>query len=269
MLAETKSQSDNMKAEKKKDKKIFIKYLAMLAIFFLFGMGCGVAAKFLGDMAGNYESAFEVLTRALGYAVPVIFIVGNISIFLVSLRIYHKARKMGDMWDGEEETLIDELERLQNYPILLSNIALICNFVFFAVNIELTIDQIKSGGSLLFWMNIVVFLVSYGLEMIVIKLVYDLEKKLNPEKKGNVFDMHFNRKWLESSDEAQKQIIYISAYSAYQAANKACAVLCAIAVAAQLCLGTGVFPIICICTIWIVLVVTSTRMTMKLENGRN
>lgn len=267
MSAEIKSQSDNRKPEKEKDKKIFIKYLVMLIICFILGMGCGGAARFLGDMAGYSEDTFGTLASILEYMVPVIFIVGNISIFLISLFIYRKAKKMGDMWDGEDEDLIDELERLQNYPILLSNIVLICNFVFFAINIELTTDQIKSGGSLLFWINIVVFLVSYGLEMIITKLVYELEKKLNPEKKGNVFDMHFNKKWLESSDEAQKQIIYKSAYSAYQAANKACVVLCAIAVTAQLCLGTGVFPIVCICTIWMVLVVANVRMTMKLENG--
>ena len=45
---------------------------------------------------------------------------------------------------------------------------------------------------------------------LIAKLVVDLEKKLNPEKKGSVFEMQFQKTWLESCDEAQKQQHHIA-----------------------------------------------------------
>ncbi len=104
-----------------------------------------------------------------------------------------------------------------------------------------------------------------ALNIIISKVTVDLEKKLNPEKQGSVFDMKFDKKWEASSDEAQKQIMYKAAYTAFRAANMACLTAWTIAVVIQMFVKTGVFPVVCICAIWLVLNVTYSRTAMKLQ----
>ena len=58
--------------------------------------------------------------------------------------------------------------------------------------------------------------------------------------------------------------MYKSAYAAFQVANMSCLVIWAIVVFIQFFLHTGVFPVICICAIWLVLNVTYSRTAMKL-----
>jgi hypothetical protein len=101
--------------------------------------------------------------------------------------------------------------------------------------------------------------------IIISKVTVDLEKKLNPEKQGSVFDMRFAKKWEASCDEAQKQIMCKSAYAAFQAANMTCLILWWIAVVIQIFANTGGFPVTCICAIWLVLNVTYSRTAMKLQ----
>ncbi len=53
----------------------------------------------------------------------------------------------------------------------------------------------------------------------------DAVKRMNPEKTASVYDVKFQRKWMDSCDEAEKLMIGKCAYKAYAAANTACAVL--------------------------------------------
>ena len=80
--------------------------------------------------------------------------------------------------------------------------------------------------------------------------------------------MKFDRKWEASSDEAERQIMYKAAYTAFRAANMACLIIWTIAVVIQMFVHTGVFPVICICAIWLVLNVTYSRMVIELQSHK-
>ena len=58
------------------------------------------------------------------------------------------------------------------------------------------------------------------------RFIVELEKKLNPEKKGDVIETNFSKKWEDSCDEAQKMIIYEAGYRAYRAGMKAFTFIC-------------------------------------------
>ena len=51
----------------------------------------------------------------------------------------------------------------------------------------------------------------------------DAVKRMNPEKTASVYDVKFQRKWMDSCNEAEKLMIGKCAYKAYAAANTACA----------------------------------------------
>ena len=47
----------------------------------------------------------------------------------------------------------------------------------------------------------------------------DAAKKTNPEKTASVYDTKFQKKWLDSCDEAEKIMIGKCAFKAYAATN--------------------------------------------------
>ncbi len=68
---------------------------------------------------------------------PFLFAGYNLVLFAACLIINRKAKGLLTAWDGEEETVLDTIEHLLNYPILLGNIALILNLFAFPLSIQL------------------------------------------------------------------------------------------------------------------------------------
>lgn len=53
----------------------------------------------------------------------------------------------------------------------------------------------------------------------------DCVKIMNPEKTASVYDMKFQKKWLETCDEAEKIIVGKCAFKAFNITNSMCSVL--------------------------------------------
>ena len=69
-------------------------------------------------------------------------------------------------------------------------------------------------------------------------------KLVNPEKKGSIFETDFNKKWLNSCDEAQKMQVYRAGFVAYNAGIKCCVALWILSLVGMTALDTGVLPVI-------------------------
>ncbi|MCD7847086.1 MAG: DUF3169 family protein [Oscillospiraceae bacterium] len=94
----------------------------------------------------------------------------------------------------------------------------------------------------------------------------DAVKSTNPEKKGSVYDMRFQKKWLASCDEAEKAMIGQCAYKAYQTTNTTCTVLAVILALSAMIFGTGFLPSLAVCIVW--LANTSAYMKAAKKLGR-
>ena len=101
------------------------------------------------------------------------------------------------------------------------------------------------------------------------QLMVDLEKEMNPSKKGSVYDAKFRDKWEESCDELEKVIIYKSAYKAYKTTALTCIVLWVVTATLSIAFKTGPLPSIAVTVIWLVQTVSYCREAMKLERGGN
>lgn len=80
----------------------------------------------------------------------------------------------------------------------------------------------------------------------------DTTKKMNPEKTASVYDMKFQKKWMESCDEAEKIMIGKCAFKAYAATNTVCSILSIVLAVCALVFGIGFLPSLVVCLIWIV-----------------
>ena len=97
----------------------------------------------------------------------------------------------------------------------------------------------------------------------------DAVKRMNPEKTASVYDVKFQRKWMDSCDEAEKLMIGKCAYKAYAAANTACAVLAIIFAVYALIFNTGFLPSFAVCVIWFVLRFIYYRETIRYSKAGN
>lgn len=105
--------------------------------------------------------------------------------------------------------------------------------------------------------------------MIIQQRCVDAVKRMNPEKTASVYDVKFQRKWMDSCDEAEKLMIGKCAYKAYAAANTACAVLAIIFAACALIFNTGFLPSFAVCVIWFVLQFIYYRETIRYSKAGN
>lgn len=105
--------------------------------------------------------------------------------------------------------------------------------------------------------------------MIIQQRCVDAVKRMNPEKTASVYDVKFQRKWMDSCDEAEKIIVGKCAYKAYAAANTACAALAIIFAVCALIFNTGFLPSLAVCVIWFVLQFIYYMETIRYSKAGN
>lgn len=97
----------------------------------------------------------------------------------------------------------------------------------------------------------------------------DTAKQTNPEKKASVYDMQFQKKWLEDCDEAEKLMIGKCAFKAYAATNAVCTVLAIVLAVCALVFDIGFLPSLTVCLVWIVNLSVYCKEAMRYSKAGN
>lgn len=238
--------------EKKTEKKAVLKFVLLILISAALGAGTSMLMGWLTHWDGI---SFQGLGDMLGAMVPWVFLFTNLISAIAAMLICHRAKKQIGQWDGEDEC-IEQTEQQLSCGLLLANIMTVVNFFLFSAGIEVSLNT-KLGdqyGVILFPACILIFILGYVWIFFVNYRVVKLEKQINPEKRGSVFDVKFQKQWLESCDEAEKLMVYRCGFRAYQVGNKVCMGLWLVALFLQLWADTGLFPVLSICVIWLSMV---------------
>ncbi|GFO84389.1 MULTISPECIES: DUF3169 family protein [Anaerostipes] len=217
-----------------------------------------VAAGIVGGFAGFFGTALseqikasseiwtEITGNILFYLFPIVFLVLHIA----SFGIYSKYKKIKDMWDGEDEDSANQIEEKISYAIWAEYIATALGFLYFAL--MLGGEVFDSFG---LWKGISVFLI-FVINVVLVTIMQqkcvDLEKEMNPEKEGSVYDTKFSEKWLESCDEAEKMMIYRSAWASYRVMGTAYVVAWIVTFLANEFFDTGLFACCIVVLLWII-----------------
>ena len=191
---------------KKNKKTILASVLYMVGLGLLVGFGSG----FIFDKL-NIGGLIEVLSSFLGKN-ALALIIGLCSLFAVlGLYFYLKAKKEveeGLREDGFIETkYIDYANAMRDAGLftLLSLIIIIYNLLK------------KSSNSLKNTLIILVILFVFtSINSIISYLTYKLVRKIEPERKTDVFDFFFESKFMAESDERDKLKYYKKGYLAFK-----------------------------------------------------
>lgn len=254
-----------MKNKKKTNKKIYITFIVVMAV--LYGAGYLVGSLMAkGERNGSLKTMLEVLKKSMTVVVPPLYLVLAVASLIVVCILYLSCKKMHkNLQENPDDELWDCLEEKLNQPLILSQVMTIANLFFFGSVIWMAefMDYGQNGGyeKILLAADIVLFfviLICGG--MLIPKGIVDIEKKLNPEKEGDVFDFKFNEVWFSSCDEAQKLIVYQATYQAYKNTNLTCVVLYVLTFIGMLAFKTGIFPMLCV---FIVMLVNSLSYMLR------
>lgn len=108
------------------------------------------------------------------------------------------------------------------------------------------------------------FVYEYFWQIRYVKLI----QKTHPEKKGDPSSLKFQEQWLESCDEAEKEIIYRSSYKAFMTVNRTVPILLVGTMVAHLYFDTGMFAVVVVSIIWLVTQFTYARSCVRLRETR-
>ena len=98
--------------------------------------------------------------------------------------------------------------------------------------------------------------------------VVDLTRRINPEKQGSVYDLRFQKKWLASCDEAERQRIGQAAYSSFLVTSRTAMVVWIVMVLVNLHLPIGPLPVLAALVPWGVGQISYLVTCLKMERSR-
>ena len=254
------------KEKQKNDKKVFIKWIFTIALAFILGCIGGILASAHPEMIDAFLQMFANTNDFLLILLVVLFLLSIVLGYGYSFFKYRKAKQLVEK--GYDDDSYEKAEEELSKVSLVSNILSGFNYLFFGVCLfsagmaesDLSLKQIVFS-----FVTIILFIIAMACSVIIQNKGVNLNKKMNPEKRGNVFDKKFAKEWLGSCDEAEKALIYESAYSAYRVAIGISIGLWAISLIGMMSFHTGVFPIIVSSVMMIVLVSTYSITAYKLQ----
>ena len=165
---------------KKDNRKAFPKYLLILFVSAIFGGVLGFAAGWIG-----HDNLSEVIATAvadgLTAAAPWALLATSVVSLGLILWLYRSAKALFTDWDGEDDDTMDRADEKLNWALLLTASQFVLDMFFFAVA--------QSGHNMTALWSVLFFIVSAFALVFAQQKVVDLTRRMNPEKKGSVYDV--------------------------------------------------------------------------------
>ena len=154
-------------------------------------------------------------------------------------------------WDGEDESICDIAEKKLNTVLMIISIAMICAFFLISATYSGGFAMIEKHLNM-YVLAIVTFLIIVAEGIIIQQKAVDITKIMYPEKTASVYDLKFQKKWVDSCDEAEKMMIGRCAFEAFKVTNPVWGALSIILAISAMMFDIGFLPSFVVCLIWLV-----------------
>lgn len=213
-------------AKKTERKSVIIGIMIMVGAF-VAGVIGGVCSIIFEDSNGFFSDFAEKFTAIINSESYYAGLVVSIIATMIAFVLYHQSRKAYAAWDEEDEEVMDRIDRKLSLAVIVPNVALIFTYIATSIGLGQMPVFFEVGKFAVAKCMILVggILFSLIMALVINNKVVNFEKEMNPEKKGNIFDYNFQKKWMNSSDEAEKLVTYKCGYAGYKATNSACSLL--------------------------------------------
>lgn len=235
------------KTEKSENRKALPLFLLIMLCAVAFGVVLGLLA--VRSDGGSWQNTLtDALKWFFVHCTYFVLLALAVSMLIFGCSSISRAKRMlaalGDETEDDEIRAIDRILSLGlNYISLASSIS----YFFFAA----LLCYLPETELFRFLIGFFSFIAILVLMMVLQQKLVDLTKRLYPEKRGSVYDVKFQKKWMDSCDEAEKAIIADAALHAYKTTQTLCVALWLLLVLAHMFFGTGLLPIFVVSVIWV------------------
>lgn len=262
------SREKNIKNE---NRKHIGKFIILLICSMLIGAIVGGGLSAMNENIDKIRIAISsmLVENAKIFSIGLPVLLGCIS-FVSMLHVCFvlpKSRKQIEKMSEEEDE--EECLRIENrLSYLLWEITVILILNFFGYSLSVGIEQLDQQEMTIagFILELFVFLAVILIEFLLQSKVVDQVKLLNPDKKGSAFDIGFQKKWLESSDEAELLMTYKAAFMAFRATDMLCVSLWVILISLGAIWKIGLLAAITVLIIWGVMKCVYFHYAIKFTN---
>lgn len=200
------------------------------------------------EVSGMLTQIMHVIAENMMLEIIILFVVAFIWGECKMVTLEHLGAKI----KNADELEFDRIDYAFKKEIAFERIiALILQMLgFLCLGTRTNIDTMRemSTPALAFVLMFIFFAYLGYLEIRTVKL----EQKIYPEKKGDPTSIKYSEQYLESCDEAEKEIIYQSAYKSYQIMSKCLFILMFITTVMHMIWNIGFESVIIVCVLLIV-----------------
>lgn len=244
--------------------------------FLLLTLVCAIIGGILGYFAARYElnELSGVLADAGAFfaaqIAPWLMVAVAVVTPTVCIPVYRRAKTMLTTWDGEDEDVSNAIDGKLSAVLWLSSVSLVLGFFLIAAAYSVGFASFDSWDSTVrIFISIAAFLAILVENILIQQKCVDAAKRMNPEKKASVYDMRFQKKWMEDCDEAEKIMIGKCAFKAYSATNRVCAIFAILLAVCALVFGIGFLPSLAVCIVWLVNLSAYCKEAMRYAKAGN
>lgn len=249
--------------EKSENRKALPKFTLSLLGSLLVGGVIGFAIGLSRAMGLDTAALAEGLSAALAAVTPWGIPVTSALTLGGCLVLYRSAARKFAAWDGgDEDETSESIDAALSWVLLFSAVQLLFNLFFLSAFCVYWMDRDIRALSL-----VGVFLLSCGLVVFAQQKTIDLERKMNPEKRGSVYDSKFQKKWLDSCDESERRQIGEASRRAYMVTSRVCLGLWLVLVVLSLVVEISLLPVFVLLLVWGTMQVTYTLECIRLGKG--
>lgn len=266
--------------EKQQEKKKINTYLK----FGLTLLACMAVGAVLGGITGYFGADDGLAGVRTGVGCILILIRENILWILLGfilcsvlygeyvLRGMKKiGKKLQEAEDEETDFLEYKLEQIGSWGVIASHVLMVLSILVVATgySMEYIETAVQTEGTLLLT-ELFVFLVEDTYQGLWQLRYVKVLQKIYPEKKGDPTSRKFQKQWLESCDEAEKEAIYQSSYKTYHLLSRVLPFMTMAAMICHLIWNTGILAVVLTGIIWLLTSVSYCRycLTKKGEKIR-
>ena len=245
-----KNNSDEM--AKRENKKALPKFILIVVLSLALGgvLGFALVTLNLQDFQGVLGGAGLFFTN---HVAPWLLIALPVVELAVCLPIYFSAKKQLAAWDGEDESVSNKIEAKLSVCLWVTGLCTVAALFLLAAMFAGFVGNAGTERMMpapMFFGGLAAFLADLFAPMIVQQKLVDLTKRLNPEKRGSVYDTKFQKKWYDSCDEAERAVIGRCAFQAYQAMCCTCMALWVVFALGGMFFNWGFLPAMAVCIVW-------------------
>lgn len=245
-----KNNSDEM--AKRENKKALPKFILIVVLSLALGgmLGFALVTLNLQDFQDALDGAGLFFTN---HAAPWLLIALPVAELAVCLPIYFSAKKQLAAWDGEDEAVSGQADVKLSVCLWITGLCTVAALFLLAAMFAGFVGNAGTERMMpapMFFGGLAAFLADLLAPMIVQQKLVDLTKRLNPEKRGSVYDTKFQKKWYDSCDEAERAVIGRCAFQAYQAMCWTCMALWVVFALGGMFFSWGFLPAMAVCIVW-------------------